>query len=249
MSSPTASPREPHGIQGAASGHSEPASPPAAGGGPAAAKPAERLAWIPIRSLGPGHRPRILEHLLALSEHDRYLRFGFAAGDAQIERYVEGLDFERDEVFGVFNRRLRLVALAHLAYPADDTPPKAAEFGGSVAAHLRGRGYGARLFEHAMLHARNNGIDTLFIHALSENVPMLRIARRAGAQVERAGSESDAYLKLPPETLASQMEQFVGESAAALDYQLKQQARMVDAFMDALAEVRGGIGRGGSAKD
>ena len=210
--------------------------------------PPERLAWIPIRSLGPGHRPRIMDHLLALNEQDRYLRFGFVAGDAQVQRYVDGLDFERDEVFGVFNRRLRLIALAHLAYPPDENPPKAAEFGGSVAAHLRGRGYGARLFEHAMLHARNRGIDTLFIHALSENLPMLRIARRAGATVERAGGESDAYLKLPPETLASQVEQFVGEGAAALDYQFKQQARRVDAFMDALAEVRAGVGRNGPAK-
>lgn len=209
----------------------------------------ERLAWIPIRSLGPGHRPRILEHLLALGEHDRYLRFGFAAGDAQIQHYVDGLDFDRDEVFGVFNRRLELIGLAHLAYPPDDTQGKAAEFGGSVAAHLRGRGYGARLFEHAVLHARNRGIDTLFIHALSENLPMLRIARRAGAKVERAGGESDAYLKLPPETLASQMEQFVGEGAAALDYQFKQQARMVDALMDVLAEVRTGVGRGSGSKD
>ena len=210
--------------------------------------PPERLAWIPIRSLGPGHRPRIMDHLLALNEQDRYLRFGFVAGDAQVQRYVDGLDFERDEVFGVFNRRLQLIALAHLAYPPDENPPKAAEFGGSVAAHLRGRGYGARLFEHAMLHARNRGIDTLFIHALSENLPMLRIARRAGATVERAGGESDAYLKLPPETLASQVEQFVGEGAAALDYQFKQQARRVDAFMDALAEVRAGVGRNGPAK-
>ena len=223
---------------------------PGATGAPAVPAPKPNtLAWIPIRSLGPGHRPRILDHLLALSEQDRYLRFGFAAGDAQIERYVEGLDFERDEVFGVFNRRLRLIALAHLAYPPDESPPHAAEFGGSVAAHLRGRGYGARLFEHAMLHARNRGIDTLFIHALSENTAMLRIVRRAGAKIERTGSESDAYLKLPPETLASQVEQIVGESAAALDYQLKQQARMVDAFMDALAEVRAGVGRSGAAKN
>jgi hypothetical protein len=124
-----------------------------------------------------------------------------------------------------------------------------AEFGVSVLARARQRGLGARLFEHAMLHARNRGIDTLFIHALSENTAMLRIVRRAGAKVERAGSESDAYLKLPPETLASQMEQIVGEGAAALDYQFKQQARMVDAFMDALAEVRAGVGRGGAAKN
>jgi RimJ/RimL family protein N-acetyltransferase len=210
--------------------------------------PPARLAWIPIRSLGPAHRPRILAHLLALGERDRYLRFGYPATDAQIERYVDGLDFDRDDVFGVFNRRLDLVALAHLAYPPETVPPapgetRAAEFGGSVAAHLRGRGFGARLFEHAMLHARNRGLDTLFIHALSENTAMLRIARKAGAAVQRAGSESDAYLKLPPETLASHMEALVGEGAAALDYQFKQQARIVDAFIDAIAEVRDGIGK------
>lgn len=219
----------------------------------AAALPADpppvRLAWIPIRSLGPAHRPRILNHLLALSERDRYLRFGFPATDAQIGRYVEGLDFERDEVFGVFNRRLQIVALAHLAYPPEDTAGTegagSAEFGGSVATHLRGRGYGAHLFEHAVLHARNRGLDTLFIHALSENTAMLRIARKAGATVERAGSESDAFLRLPPETLASHMEALVGEGAAALDYQFKQQARIVDALFGAIAEVRDGASKTG----
>lgn len=218
---------------------------------PATARP-ERLAWIPIRSLAPAHRPRIAAHLMALDEQDRYLRFGYAATDAHIQRYVDQLDFDRDEVFGVFNRKLDLVALAHLAYPPDEPAGQvpvpgaasaAAEFGGSVASHLRGRGFGARLFEHAMLHARNRGLDTLFIHALSENAAMLRIARKAGAKVVRAGSESDAYLHLPPETLASQMEALVGEGAAALDYQFKQQARMIDAFIDAVGEVRTGISR------
>jgi len=208
--------------------------------------------WIPIRSLSPRHRDRILSHLIGLPERDRYLRFGYAASDGQIGRYVSGLDFERDEVFGVFNRRLDLIALAHVAYPTPDSPgPQAVEFGGSVAAHARGRGYGARLFEHAMLHARNRGFDTLFIHALSENTAMLRIARKAGAKVERAGSESDAFLKLPHETLASQVEQWVGEGAAALDYRLKRHARMVDHLIDAIGEVKSGVGKtpGQTAKD
>ncbi|HSH90420.1 MAG TPA: GNAT family N-acetyltransferase, partial [Ramlibacter sp.] len=34
---------------------------------------------VPIRSLGPSHRDRIAAHLLALDEHDRYLRFGYPA--------------------------------------------------------------------------------------------------------------------------------------------------------------------------
>ena len=208
--------------------------------------------WIPIRSLSTRHRDRILLHLTALSGTDRYLRFGYAAGDEQIARYVAGLDFERDEVFGVYNRKLDLIALAHLAYPAADSQvPGAAEFGGSVAAHARGRGYGARLFEHAMLHARNRGLDILFIHALSENTAMLRIARKAGARVERAGSESDAYLKLPHDTLASKVEQWVGDGVAELDYRLKQQAHLVDSLIDAIGDVKASLGKANSptAKD
>lgn len=231
-----------------------PAAPGLPAPGPApgdADQPERRFApWIPIRSLAPGHRDRIADHLLALPERDRYLRFGYAAGDAQIQRYVDSLDFDRDEVFGVFNRKLVLIALAHLAYPRPGqvAGPKAAEFGGSVLPAARGRGYGARLFEHAMLHARNRGLDTMFIHALSENTTMLHIARRAGAVVQRDGSESEAFLKLPQDTLASRMEQWVGEGAAELDYRLKQQAVLVDGLIDAIGEVRQGMA-GRAAKD
>jgi GNAT superfamily N-acetyltransferase len=230
-----------------------PATGPAPAGGDAPHAAPHYAPWIPIRSLSPRHRARIAAHLLSLPERDRYLRFGYAAGDAQIQRYVDGLDFDRDEVFGVFNRRLVLIALAHLAYPRPDQAagPKAAEFGGSVLPTVRGRGYGARLFEHAMLHARNRGLDTMFIHALSENTTMLHIARRAGAVVQRDGSESEAFLKLPHETLASRVEQWVGEGAAALDYQLKQQSRLVDGVLDMIGEVRQGVSSqlGRAAKD
>src|SRR5438067_4857583 len=192
-------------------------------------------AWVPIRSLAARHRPRITAHLLALNEHDRYLRFGYPATDEQIEKYVETLDFERDEVFGVFNRRLDLIALAHLAYspaPQQANPRALAEFGVSVLDKVRGRGYGVRLFEHAVLHARNRGVDTLFIHALTENTAMLKIARKAGAIVERNGSESEAWLQLPPETLVTRVGEMMDTQAAEMDYRLKVQAHRVNEMLE-----------------
>jgi GNAT superfamily N-acetyltransferase len=187
-------------------------------------KPSARSSWVPIRSLAERHRDRILSHLTALDVHDRYLRFGYQATDEQLARYVESLDFARDELFGIFNRKLQLIGLVHLAYEAarhlPDKPPMA-EFGVSVLARARGRGFGARLFEHAILRARNRGIDTLFIHALSENVAMLRLARGAGATVVREGAESEAWLKLPPDNLASHLGAIVEGHAAELDYRLK----------------------------
>jgi RimJ/RimL family protein N-acetyltransferase len=201
--------------------------------------------WIPIRSLAPRHRPRILAHLVELPEMDRYLRFGHPASDAQIGRYVDLIDFERDEVFGVFNRRLQLVAMAHLAYLGDSAKPHAAEFGVSVLPRYRGRGFGGRLFDHAMLHARNRHVDTLIVHALSENTPMLRIARSAGARVERDGGDAEAVLKLPRETLGTHVEEILGRQAAEFDYNLKLGARRLDRLLDMIADVRDGVGHSG----
>jgi hypothetical protein len=95
------------------------------------------------------------------------------------------------------------------------------------------------------MHARNRGTDTLFIHALSENTAMLKIARRAGATVEREGSESQAWLKLPPDTLGSQLEQIVGVQAAEFSYRLKQQAIRLEHLLDAVSELKHDLAKTG----
>lgn len=236
---------------------SPPSDPSAAEPVPARVAPARRAEalrrWVPIRSLGPSDRGAIAQHLLDLAEPDRYLRFGQALSDEQILHYVEGIDFSRDELFGIVNRRLQLIATAHLAYaPRTERQGRTtmAEFGVSVLPQVRGRGYGERLFDHAVMHARNRGIATLYIHALSENGAMLHIARKAGATLEREGSESEAWLRLPPDTLATQFEELVETHAAEFDYLIKQQVQRVGDLIEVVGEVREQLLRqgGGSAR-
>jgi GNAT superfamily N-acetyltransferase len=183
---------------------------------------------------------------MALDVSDRYLRFGYPATDAQMSKYVDMLDFEQDEIFGIFNRRLELIAMAHLAH-ASVAPvvgrPAMSEFGVSVLPQARARGFGRRMFEHAVLHARNRGVEMLVIHALSENVAMLKIARRAGATVERDGSEAEAWLKLPPDSFASHVGEMVEQQAAEFDYHLKRSARQVGGILGAISEVRASMGK------
>ena len=196
---------------------------------------------VPIRSMGPRHGERIAAHLLALNPRDRYLRFGYAANDEQIQRYVDGLNFERDEIFGIYNRKLALIAMAHLAFSSDAEHQSCAEFGVSVLAQARSRGFGSRLFERAEIHARNEGVDMMFIHALSENTAMLNIARKAGARIVRDGSESDAHLKLLPANLDSRMTELLDEQIALTDYRLKVQAKKFWDFLALLQEIRSGV--------
>lgn len=180
---------------------------------------------VPIREIRATHANKINKHLKNLSLADRYLRFGYAATDQQIEDYVKTLDFERDSLFGIYNRRLDLIAMAHLSYSINPECASCAEFGVSVAHPSRGRGYGTRLFERAITHARNEGVRLLFVHALSENTAMIKIAKRAGATIEREGSDSQAHMLLPPADFDSRVEELLDQQVAWTDYQLKTQAK------------------------
>ncbi len=197
--------------------------------------------WIPIRSLSSRHRERVRAHLLALPPPDRYLRFGYAAGDEQIGRYVDSLDFERDELLGIFNRRLKLVALAHVAVDSGRSVidgRAVAEFGVSVLPAYRGQGFGTHLFGRAVLLARNHHVAQLLIHALSENHTMLKIASKAGARIHREGGEAEGLLELPPDTLATHAEALLEQGAAEVDYRLKWHGRQADRVVRAIGELR-----------
>ena len=211
---------------------------PPEGEGPVRARPESNHPWVPIRDLHARHRPRILDHLLSLNERDRYLRFGFQAPLEQLSKYVASIDFRRDEVFGIFNRKLQLVAVAHLAAAAggdgkNAVRGKAMEFGVSVLPDGRGKGLGLRLVQHAITHARNRGASHLVIHALSENAPMLRIATKVGAVTERDGHDTEGWLKLPPDTLGSHLDSSVQSLAAEVIYRVKYQVMHVSDWLRA----------------
>lgn len=193
---------------------------------------------LSIRALGSNHRARVMRHLISLDTDDRFLRFGYVASDLQISRYVESLDFTTDAIFGVFNRRLEVVAMAHLALPHMTTKSRVAEFGVSVAPALRGRGIGARLYERAVLHARNEGIDVLAIQALAANSAMLAIARKRGATVLRQGVESEALLQLPKPNLESRLQELFEEYCAHIHYRAKAHTKAISQLFAAILGER-----------
>lgn len=202
--------------------------------------------WVPICPLNQSHRPLIERHLLALGERDRYLRFGYPASNERIVQHVQQLDFVNHELFGIFNRRLELVATAHLAHA--DPHLKMAEFAVSVLPGCRGRGYGRRLFDHAALHCRNRRVGRMFIHALSENTAMLRIARNAGARVITTGPESEAWLQLPADSVASHVHELVDSRAALLNQRAKLAAAVLRHGLRLLARLNPPPDHGGMTR-
>lgn len=197
-----------------------------------------------VKELSERDRHRILKHFLALKEDDRLLRFGTYLSDELITKYVQGIDFSRDTVFGVVSSHFRLVGVGHLAFaprkPEDDISDKdkIAEFGVSVSDDARGKGIGAKLFERGAIHCRNVDVDTLFMHCLSSNQTMIHIAKKAGMEISRDYGEADAYLKILPASAASLLKEAVQEQVAAIDYSIKSNARAAAKWLGNLPGIK-----------
>jgi GNAT superfamily N-acetyltransferase len=173
---------------------------------------------IIVKELSRFQQPALVSHFLALVSEDRRLRFGGSLNDHAIEHYVNGIDFARDAVFGVFDGELRLIGVAHLARGDGH-----AELGVSVLPECRDLGIGAALLRRAHAHARNWGEQKLFMHCLTENSAMMHLAVKQGMDVESTGGESDAWLQLPPADTSSHINSMFEQRVAEFDHVLKSQ--------------------------
>ena len=137
--------------------------------------------------------------------------------DAWIARYVAGIDFTLDQMFGIFAADGTLIGLAHLAL---DPAHRFAEIGLSVDRAHRNRGHGYALLKRAIEHATSAGYRTLFMHCLSEIEIMKRLARRLGLVVITANGEADAQLELNREVHGIQLAQITDRPAVLIDSHL-----------------------------
>ena len=173
-----------------------------------------------MQRLNPRHRSDIVRHLTALPADDRRLRFGQCVRDDAIAAYVEGIDFNRDRVFGIQGPDLELIGVGHLAL---DRNSQVAELGVSVDPSCRGKGYGFALLQRSVLHAANLGYRVLFMYCLAENGIMMHLARKAGLTVIVDCGDVDARLALDPQAHGGVLKEAMADQFALVDCMLKQQ--------------------------
>jgi GNAT superfamily N-acetyltransferase len=151
-----------------------------------------------IAELQAQDRDRIAVHLLRLSERDRSLRF--AAGvvpDESIRRYVAGIRFGSDAVFGVRKADGALIGFAHgCVYLASGRVHIETAF--STDADWRRQGVGAGLMHAIEVFASCCGAHRLVGMCLARNLPMRGLFARTGMTLTREGDEMHACRELEP---------------------------------------------------
>jgi GNAT superfamily N-acetyltransferase len=173
-----------------------------------------------IRRLGECDRSAVRAHFVALPADDRRLRFGSTLATGPIVDYVEGIDFARDALLGLYDPNGRLIGVAHVALGDND-----AELGISILPGYRRRGAGSALFSRAVAHARDCNVSKVYMHCLAENVAMMHIARRSGMKIVVALGDADAYLALSRPGTSRTAEECLLDPIALYDSALKANAQ------------------------
>lgn len=130
-------------------------------------------------------RPQVRAHLLRLSPQDRMLRFGSAASDESIDRFVGSMRL--DGSIGLFLDGV-LSGVAHLPGVA----PGEVEIGISVEERARARGWGHALLEASLGAVHAGGAETLTAHYAVQNRPMVRLLHAMPKEARHSGGDVTA---------------------------------------------------------
>ena len=119
---------------------------------------------------------------------------------------------------------LRGVAELHM-----DTNGSEAAF--SVEPDYRCQGIGQALMSHVLRRARNRGCRALVIMTTRDNMPMIQIARKAGARLEYEGTEVIGVFRLERATFGTHLADMAEEEAAVFPDLVSHLGRMAAAWL------------------
>lgn len=142
-----------------------------------------------VSMLGRMQKSDIRRHLAGLPAHDLWLRFGYHVSQTALDSYVDHIDFASDIAVGIHDAELGLVGFTHVGI---DPATRCAELGISVSPEHRRRGYAEAMLREAMRVAADVGIDRVYVYFRTSNLPMMRLARKAGFVIATDGSDAMA---------------------------------------------------------
>jgi len=143
------------------------------------------------------------------------MRFCCTTSPEAVSHYLDGLQASGVPSYGIFNPALELVAIGQ--FGENDSAGHELEVGLSVLAPYRRQRLAAALLQRAASYARSRGFQALVVHCLTDNTPMISLARRLGMQIEMLRGEADGRLKLRAGTALDYWNEIAYDQAGIVD--------------------------------
>ena len=182
---------------------------------------------IPIKLNTKLQMEEVITHFLSLEREDLRLRFGYTPTDSIVREYVESSwSTKHDKWFGVYDSG-KCIATAHVCIMKNDT----AELGFTVSKDYRKLGIGNKLFVRGTTWAKSLGAKQLFLHCLSENKAIQKIAKNNNMNVViLTGGEAEATIATPYDPSAKFIDNMF-DGIAIYDMLLINQQKFITQFL------------------
>ena len=133
-------------------------------------------------------------HIKRLSLEERHMRFDQAITDDQIAEYMRSIK-PCDILIGLFSSK-QLIGAAHLSIGKCEVDQYKVEVGLSIETEYQGLGLGTELMHAAITVAQHEGYKNMEVLCHTNNVPMIKIANKFGANVRQTHGHAYASIDL-----------------------------------------------------
>ena len=186
---------------------------------------------LPIRRLLDSELDKYEQHLLALDDNSKHLRFAYRVTDAAIIKFMQTVkdNAHLHKIFVIENSNLDVVGVGHISI-ADGNM----ELALSVLPAYQGKGYGHELMGRCLEWCRNRGITNGFMVCLQSNNTIKHLASKHGLKMTSEYGETTADIILPEATAESYAREVFASNLAAFDHFNKSTTKFANDTIQAL---------------
>jgi GNAT superfamily N-acetyltransferase len=170
-----------------------------------------------VRRLLVPEYPKYREHLKALDEDSKLLRFGHRVTDEVIDKLCDIIEEDslHHILFCIENENLELVAVGHIA------TKDGMELAFSVLKEYQKQGFGNKLMTRCIQYCRTHGILKGCMVCLSSNAVIKHLCIKNGIHIHTEYGETMADVELDQPNVTTYVNEQVASNLAVFDYMSK----------------------------
>lgn len=181
------------------------------------------MPYTTVRRVLPHEYPKYCQHLKALDDASKYLRFGYHIQDEMIDQLCSRFEAETDKniLFAVEDNNLDFIAVGHVAIQEE------LELAFSVLKEHQGQGLGSLVMKRVIQWCRTHGQLKGCMVCLSTNAAIKHLCLKHGIHIHSENGETMADIELDSPNITTYINEATDVNLAVADYMGKRIPKFV----------------------